>query len=101
VNGFVTVLICLAVWLRATSSATEQEVCETAIRDVLWVANQMIMQGAPKRASEDVEDVTSVKRSFFLFFWEGFFIDSYFEGVRLLKPFYNVEFLLQILIIAW
>lgn len=72
-NGFVTVLICLAVWLRATSSATEQEVCETAIRDVLWVANQMIMQGAPKRASEDVEDVTSVKRSFFLFFLGGVF----------------------------
>ena len=41
------------------------------------------------------------KGLFSSFFWEGFFIDSYFEGVRLLKPFYNVEFLLQILIIAW
>jgi len=41
------------------------------------------------------------KGLFSSFFWEGFFIDSHFEGVRLLKPFYNVEFLLQILIIAW
>jgi hypothetical protein len=63
-NGFVTVLICLAMWLRATSSKNEQEICEVAIQDVLWVLDQMISQGNPaKHASEDVEDVTSVKRS--------------------------------------
>src|SRR5262245_32755619 len=65
VNGFVTVLICLAVWLRSTSSETEREICEVAIQDVLWVVERMISRGnAPKRALEDVEDVedvTSVK----------------------------------------